>query len=449
MFYIVESEKQLKRLESFENLGCYLDVLLSNDNFHPSLSDVVAVYVRPLYEGGHGFIIPINHPEGLNVDFEEVRGILKKFKKIFVLNKKTLLYHVPELSGPNVYDIGLLYSMTNYERLDVSSSVLTYNWFYNRHGGLEYLNRVIPISKLFEKCEGDYTSVTDIIQYPVPGGFQFYNVNAIRAYFLVEQSKLRVDVHEFEKQFKPRNIDFSVQGELVGNSYNLYNVTSRPTNSFNAVNFLAIPKDIQHRQVFKPQNDKFVELDFDGYHVRLVSELIGYDLRLDQKAHMQLAKCYFGKENISPEEYQKAKGINFSLIYGNIPEEYSQLEFTRKLREFIGKSWGDFTQTGRIVNCISGKEFTGKLKDMYPEKLMNYLIQSIETARNVEVLIRVLKYLSNKKTKLELVTYDSFLLDVSEEDDNVVEEIRQIMETNLKGERKYPVSVKESLNLYF
>ena len=45
-------------------------------------------------------------------------------------------------------------------------------------------------------------------------------------------------------------------------------------------------------------NDYFVEFDFDGYHLRLLCEQINYPLT-EESAHKQLAKLYFGKEEIT------------------------------------------------------------------------------------------------------------------------------------------------------
>ena len=43
MFYILENEEQLQRLELMGGSGCYLEIVTTNDNFHPKLSGMVAV----------------------------------------------------------------------------------------------------------------------------------------------------------------------------------------------------------------------------------------------------------------------------------------------------------------------------------------------------------------------------------------------------------------------
>ena len=90
MFYIVEEESKLKALEKLVRLGCYVDVISSNDNFHPKLTTPVAIYLRIL-KSKHGYIIPIDHDEGINVDINRVISILKACSKVYTLDKKKLL----------------------------------------------------------------------------------------------------------------------------------------------------------------------------------------------------------------------------------------------------------------------------------------------------------------------------------------------------------------------
>ena len=53
---------------------------------------------------------------------------------------------------------------------------------------------------------------------------------------------------------------------------------------------------------------------------------------------------------------------------------------------------------------------------MNPQKLFNYVLQNLETSTNVLILWDIFCLLKGKKTKLVLYTYDSFLLDVAEDE---------------------------------
>ena len=439
MFYIVEQESKLENLQRLSKLGLYVDVISTNDLYHPKLSSTVAVYIRPV-NSKHGFIVPINHDEGINVPKERVYSILSSASKLYTINKKNLLYH---FNLQEAIDLSLLYSMTEYDRLEYSRDNNTLNHFYNKFSNFKGINTLIPLSKLYESCEKVYESVKKVIDYSVPEGFDFYNKTATNVFFLLEQSGLGIYYDQFKEMFKPRNPLYNIQNNTVLTHYNLYNVTSRPTNAFNSVNFAAIPKGDQYRRCFKPTNDYFVELDFDGYHLRLLCEQIGFNLS-SESAHKQLAKQYFNKENITDEEYNQAKQINFHAIYGKIPEKYSFLEVFEKIDGFIKGLWSEYETNGRVLAPISNKPFTKTLKDMNPQKLMNYIMQSLETSRNILILKDVLRYLKDKNTKLVLYTYDALLFDFSKEDGKkTLEDLQEILESD----GKYPIKFKYSKDL--
>jgi ABC-type thiamine transport system substrate-binding protein len=73
---------------------------------------------------------------------------------------------------------------------------------------------------------------------------------------------------------------------------------------------------------------------------------------------------------------------------------------------------------------------------MNPQKLFNYVLQNLETATNVRILIELHKLLRGKNTKLVLYTYDSFLFDL-DKSENLEKEIEKVFE-------KYQVNVKNS-----
>ena len=439
MFYIVEKDSSIERLKGLCNEGCYIDVISSNDLYHPKLSYTTAVYIRPL-SIDQGFIIPIDHDEGLNIDKDRVLQFLSDIETIYTLDKKYLLYH---FNLQQAIDISLLYSMVKFEKLAVNRENSTINHYYHKFRTFKNVNSLIPIGKLYEGCEKVYDKIKFILDFDIPSGFDFYNKTGTNVFFLLEQSGLGIYYDSFNKMFNPRDPLYNIVDNTVLTYYNLYNVTSRPTNAFNSVNFAAIPKTQEHRRCFVPKGDYFVELDFDGYHLRLLCEQINFDLS-SESAHKQLAKQYFDKEEITDEEYNQAKQINFHAIYGKIPEKYAFLEVFEKIDGFIKGLWSEYETNGRVLAPISDKPFTKQLKDMHPQKLMNYIMQSLETSRNILILKDVLRYLKDKKTKLVLYTYDALLFDFYKEDgEETLNKLKEILESG----GKYPIKYKYSKDL--
>ena len=77
---------------------------------------------------------------------------------------------------------------------------------------------------------------------------------------------------------------------------------------------------------------------------------------------------------------------------------------------------------------------------MNPQKLFNYLLQNLETSTNVRILWDVLRLLRGKKTRLVLYTYDSFLFDWDEQEEQLMIDIKNVFKDykfNIKTKQGY------------
>lgn len=430
---VIESVELLVNAISYKNIFC--TVVPGNSNFHPRLTDTVALY---LTVDEQNYMIAVDHSDGINLSRQQVMEALAQAKGVYVPNKKDFLYFFPL---KNIKDLTLAGF-----RPDESKNN-SYNWMYSRFGKHPEVNKMIPLVKHLEKLDRDYEGVSLFIEgFEETPAFKFYNDIAAPVFYLAEQQGLRVIFEPYLDLFKPEYPDYNMQNNIVYTSYNLYNATSRPTNAFNSVNFAAIPKKEEHRKCFIPQNNVFVEFDFDGYHLRLLADQVGYPLTAES-AHTQLARQYFGKEEITPEDYTKAKQINFQALYGNIPFELKEFKLFNLLEDYTKDLWMDFIDKGYVNAPISGKVFSMKEHtDMNPKKLLNYIIQSLETSRNILILRDVLKYLQNKKTKVSLYTYDSILFDFDKSDGK---QTLQELEEILSEGGKFPVKFKFANSMFF
>jgi hypothetical protein len=77
------------------------------------------------------------------------------------------------------------------------------------------------------------------------------------------------------------------------------------------------------------------------------------------------------------------------------------------------------------------------MENMKPQKLLNYLLQGLETAMNVCILWDIIKLLRGKNTKIVLYTYDSFLLDLDKTEKDIFKEIQNVF-------KKYKLQTKMS-----
>jgi hypothetical protein len=89
-----------------------------------------------------------------------------------------------------------------------------------------------------------------------------------------------------------------------------------------------------------------------------------------------------------------------------------------------------------MICPISGYVFEkDKLEGMYPQKLLNYHNQNLETSNNILILWEIFKILRGKNTKLVLYVYDSFLFDVDKTEKDTLKQITDIF-------KKYKLQIK-------
>jgi hypothetical protein len=239
---------------------------------------------------------------------------------------------------------------------------------------------------------------------------------------MLEQSGIKVNTTLYKHYF---GVDTE---EYVYTQYNLNTLTTRPSNTFGGINFSALNKDTGERECFIPRNDIFIEMDISAYHPTLLGNILDYSFD-NSDVHNSFAKMY-------GVEYAKAKEITFKQLYGGIFKQYEDLPFFSKVKAFTQEIWKEFEQKGYIECPISKYRFEkDKLKEMNPQKLLNYLLQNLETSTNVLILYDIFKILRGKNTKLVLYVYDSFLLDTDKKEKDTIKEILEVF-------KKYKLNVK-------
>jgi hypothetical protein len=160
MFYIVEDDSQVQFLHNIRDKKCYVELITSNNNYHPKLAFLSLVYIRIL-DHEKGYIIPVLHDEGLNVDLNRIQTLLNSIDEVYVLDKKHFLYY---FSHRNIVDVSLLYSLNEYESLETGNPTRYYSNMYHKHGTKPDLNCIIPISIHYQNCENNYDIVIPTLE---------------------------------------------------------------------------------------------------------------------------------------------------------------------------------------------------------------------------------------------------------------------------------------------
>jgi hypothetical protein len=339
-----------------------------------------------------------------NLDVEPFGGglDLSRFKKVFVVDLKSFLYHH---KTDNLYDLQA----------------------YLFHLGLEYNVDELPIHNVFRRR--GIPKVGDLIpilkHYEMFGKWKklFLSTNVEPTNF---STLYPHSLYSIEKN------GFQSKDSLEMTHYNFLTSTSRPSNAFNGINYAALKKgdDTRSRFISRFEGGKLFSFDYDGYHIRLIGGLIGEPIPTDISAHNWLGQQY-------GVPMEQAKPITFRQLYGGVQDEYKHIPFYESVSILIDKLWDEYLFQFGVKTPIF-KRLIRKLPEMNKNKLFNYILQALETERNILIINKLSKELKGYKSVPVLYTYDSILFDVSEDEiDTYPKKVKEIMEWG-----EYPVKVE-------
>lgn len=431
--YIDSEEIYQEFLKDIENN----DVILhyTGKNINHSANNEITVLACFIQRLDILYIVLLNHNEVL-YDVSELSIIPQIYdlcNKIYVYDKKELLHYADLQSNDKIIDISLLYYFEYNQPLEVLDTNTIYS-FYNEYADLSGV--LTPSVKLIEHCQLYINAVyeqinkLDLSEIDTKE-FNFYNNLVISNLSEIESTGLTVNSDEFNKHFSNRN-DLISEKNLVYSEYNLYTSTGRPSNKFGGINYAALEKKDGTRGSFVSRFDDgtLLEFDFDGYHLKLISKLMGYEIPENLSIHEYLGRYYFDTDKLTPEQYKESKEISFKIIYGGHSKDFQEIPYFKNVYEYIEKMWKEFNKNDYIISPISKKKIKKSLEKTNKNKFFNYLIQLLETEYSM-IVIKDLLYLikvNDLKSKLILYTYDSFLFDYSPQDVNFIAILKKQLE---------------------
>ena len=411
---IVDNEKILAELKvQYDSYNSIVIPLYSDIKKHRLNNRLSLLYIYIL-DTKKTFIILANHSDKLfNVD------------SLSFLNNDRIKYtYSTEIK--NAVNIDALYYMSNLCNINKEELYTdSHTFFYNKYWKLDNVNDIIPVLKHIEYYDKIKDKILKVIDNENKIGFNEYNNKVIKVFRNIENAGLATyNGYEFTK-------------------YNLWTITGRPSNSFNGINYAALNKEDGTREKYISRFDKgkLVELDFDAYHLRLISKMIGYNKIPDSSFHTYLGQYYFGKTIITKDEYNESKSISFKILYGGVPKEFENIPFFSKVKQHIFKIWDIYNKKGYVETPIfKRKVYAENLKDrdIKPQTLFNYMIQAMETEQNVLIIESIQNKLSEYQSKLILYTYDALLFDLHPDEISLLETIKKLM--------LYPVKCKTGHN---
>ena len=392
----------------------YITIPIFSDPFlHPLHKDneLSLLYLRH-WGDREGKMICVNHPDGESESIDEIKNDHRHF---YVTPDKKKLTHI--LPDTRLIDVNYLSWKDTNLPVDLENIRLNaYDFFHSKYYNMKNLNEIIPFSKHKEYCDKVFDKMKESFSSMMDTE---YHSDVTEAFGSIEKNGIKVsdDVCDiFDERVRKHISD----GKLYS-QYNLWTTTGRPSNSFGSVNFAALPPE--KRKGFVAENDYLVEFDFDAYHLRLIADLVGHTFG-NQSVHEYLAQDYGCS-------YEESKQRTFKLLYGGIDKETREkVPFFDLTHKYINKKWNEINRYNSVSTDIYKRKIIyDNYDDLNRNKVFNYLIQAYETESNIKKILSIQDYLLEKKTKLVLYGYDSFLFDFSQQDGvETLKDIKSILE---------------------
>jgi hypothetical protein len=406
-------------LLSFLGGNVNIDLIIpvwSSHRAHPLGNRLSFIYFRQI--NGEDGIINFNHIDAKKLDKFDISKIV----------------HVNTLVLDNRYlkTIGLDYEWVSFEEngkpfifSEVVESV--YRGYRN---DFKELNDCVPLMKWYEVLK-------TIPNISTRREWDRKYTSAIQTLGRLEGAGVKVVEEKFIDSFN-FNPQYIKRSGIVYTQYNPYTTTGRPSNRHLNVNYSALNKSDGTRECFvsRHPHGTLLQFDYESYHIRLIAKMVGYEFPKGISAHQHLANLY-------QCDYETAKKITFTYLYGGLDDNARGIEFFQKVDEYIKGLYQRFVISGKLTTLLYKREIPfNRIEGANEQKVFNYLLQSIETEINYMKIGEVLEYLEGKMSKMILYTYDAFVIDTHPvEREILLNDIREIME---KG--GFPVKCEEGEN---
>jgi len=380
-----------------------LDTVLTKALAHLYIDDVMADSSF-LFKVEHK-LIPIivkMEQEGLRIDTEYINQLLKEFR----VEQRAIQDSIYEIVG---------------KPMEIASTKQLQEYFYDRL-------RITP----FAETETGQRSVNEKslekIKHPVGTKvaelvLRWRNLNKLASTYLEPYKDLNGRVHPHWNATGART------GRFSSSSPNLQN----------------IPKDDKIRRIFIPDNE-FFDFDFSQVELRIAADISGQRnmiqaFKEDADMHAYTAAMVLDKgiADVTKEERQIGKHLNFSVIYGSGSDGIQQkLGMTKvqadKVLNYFHSSFPQLRAQSKYLQRQAERDgyvrtLFGRKLPVNPDKTFtagNYVVQGSAGDILKIALLKTAKYVESVGGKIRNTVHDQILFDNVDETHG--EEIREIMQ---------------------
>lgn len=443
--YFVEDNLDVENMiEMFQTKDTLVIPILTDVKTHSAVNPLCVLCISTPEVS---YLLSFNHNETQNLD-PKLLLRLTGSQKVWAPDKKVLEHALPGLA---TYDVSSLeYLATGAVTPASTFYTETHLRMYERYDRVVNVNKSVPIMKHIEYLESYIAHLWSVIntysQICDTRAYEFLNNEAIPALQFIESAGMTVDAGLAETKYGARVRRF-IHDDKLFSEYNLFTSTGRCSNKFGGINFAALNKKDETRNMYVSRFDRglMVMADFESFHLRLIADMIGYEFPTDIPVHEYLGKQYFGAESLTPEQYDEGKQITFRLLYSedrddNVPE------FFQEVRKYVDMLMVLLNRNGYILSPYFKREIKkDRIEEPTPSKVFNYMVQLAETEINLSAINRLRALYDGKQSRPIMYTYDSLLFDYNLDDGR---ELLQETVRVLSHDNKFPMRVYYGTNYH-
>jgi hypothetical protein len=203
-------------------------------------------------------------------------------------------------------------------------------------------------------------------------------------------------------------------------------VTGRLTTKRNSFPILNLKKELKSH--VRPNNDVFIELDFNAAEVRTMLALQGHE-QPEEDIHEWNIKNVF-KKDLSREE---AKTKLFAWLYN---PDSKNIESNFYNREDLLEKYYD----GEAVKTPFGRTINAPVR-----KALNYLLQSSSSDNTLDRFCKISNFLRATRSHVAFVVHDSVVIDLHKDDRRMIPELVDMFGDTKLGAFKVNCSIGKNL----
>jgi DNA polymerase I-like protein with 3'-5' exonuclease and polymerase domains len=237
-----------------------------------------------------------------------------------------------------------------------------------------------------------------------------YVVGVARVLTEIKNTKLNIDMTPLKKRRHEFKVRQFIRKMKRTSPYIIYDMRGTKTGRLAAREFPILTMDKSYRKIIKPNNKWFLELDYNAAELRVLLSLSEREQPKEDIHDWNLKNIY---GNTGSRE--SAKKRIFAWLYNPSSKDVATSNVYN--RTDVLKRYWDGTHV---------KTHFGRIIEADKHHALNYIVQSTAADLFLRQMIKVGDFLRDKKSKIAFCLHDSLVIDLHEEDEHFINEIKGI-----------------------